>query len=73
VPDAVTVNAILRHEHRQEMRIQFCSWGGRETASACSEFPFLVDLAVGSQVILGHEDEKQVVADLLVLETLESA
>ena len=67
VPQAVAVKAVGGHEYGQEMRIQFRSRGGGETAGACSEFSFLMDLSVGSEVVLRHEGGEQVIADLLVI------
>jgi hypothetical protein len=73
MPATVAADLIGGCEYNKEMVVQIIAVNGLESARADQVRHFHMDQAIGSGSVLRLEDGEQMVYDLLILQTLETA
>jgi hypothetical protein len=72
VPAAVAANGVIGDEDLQEVRIQLVRADRVEPAKARQGISFLMGQAVVAPMVVGHEDQVEMVRDLLIIKLRET-
>jgi hypothetical protein len=73
VPTAITANGVIGGEDLQEVRVQLVRADRAEPAQARQGVAFLMDQAVVPPMVVGFEDQKEMIRDLLIIKLRETA
>jgi hypothetical protein len=63
---AVAANRVIRREHGQDVLVEFLDRGRGEPAEAREGLPFVMDLAIIADQVIGREGGVEVIGDSLV-------